>query len=123
MLDAVTGRESAPFVDRAGVRNEVQMEPVTNYLVGRVRRDGRGGSTRFGGVFSMVNRDLSDPALKNRLHSAAYTTGVDVIHEWAGRTWQVASSFSPSRISFAESAPSPAVFSAAATALAAMSRE
>src|SRR5690606_25959666 len=47
VLEAVTGRETARFMDPAGLHDEVVVEPPSNYLVSRVRRDSRGGSTRM----------------------------------------------------------------------------
>jgi len=98
LLQAVTGETEARYVDEEGERGVAVLEPLSNYLVARVRRDVRDGSTRYGAFFSAVNRDLEDPALRGRLHSAAYTTGVDLVHEWADRTWRFSSSFSPSLV-------------------------
>jgi hypothetical protein len=98
LLNAVTSREDAPYVDASGTRGEAQVEPAANYLVGRVRRDIRGGATRFGAILTAVNRDLSDEALARRLHASAYTAGVDLIHEWGGRSWRLSASLSPSLV-------------------------
>jgi hypothetical protein len=98
LLEAVTGRETARYVDAAGSRGEAVLEPATSYLVGRLRRDLRGGGTRFGLIATSVNRDLSDPVLADRLRAEAYSAGVDLNHEWANRTWRFNSSFSPSYV-------------------------
>jgi hypothetical protein len=98
LLEAVTGAEHARYVDRTGARNELVAEPMTNYLVARIRRDAEGGNTRMGGIFTAVNRDVSDPLVRSRLRSAAYSTGVDLNHEWGGRAWRFSSSFSPSYV-------------------------
>ena len=45
VMDALTGRESARFVDAEGERRSAQVEPLSNYFVGRVRRDMRDGQT------------------------------------------------------------------------------
>jgi len=98
LLEAVTGNERARYVDRTNAHQEILAEPATNYLVARIRRDAEGGDTRVGAIFTAVNRDVSDPLVRSRLRSAAYSTGVDLNHEWGGRTWRFSSSFSPSYI-------------------------
>jgi hypothetical protein len=98
LIDAVTGQEFAPFVDDAGVIGQSLVEPATNYLVGRVRRDTRAGETRLGMIATAVHRDIGDPGLANRLRSAAYVAGVDLVHEWDNRSWKVSSAFATSYI-------------------------
>ena len=98
LIDAVTGREYAPYVDAAGVDGRSIVEPMTNYLAGRVRRDMRAGETQLGMIATAVHRDLGDPGLAARLHSAAYVTGVDLVHEWDNRGWKVSGAFATSYI-------------------------
>jgi hypothetical protein len=98
LLEAVTGRESTRYVDAEGIEGRSVVEPMTNYLLARVRRDVRGGNTRFGAIVTAVNRDLSDDALSGRLHSAAYTGGIDLVHQWADRRWRFNASISPSYV-------------------------
>ena len=97
-LDAVTGREYAPYVDAAEVDGRSVLEPATNYLAGRVRRDSRAGETQLGMIATAVHRDLEDPELAGQLRSAAYVTGVDLVHEWANRSWKVSSALASSYI-------------------------
>ncbi len=97
-IDAVTGREYAPYVDAAGVDGKSVLEPTTNYLTGRIRRDTRAGETQIGMIATMVHRDINDAALVDRLRSAAYVGGLDLVHEWADRTWRVSSAFATSYI-------------------------
>jgi len=104
LLEAVTGREEARFTSSDGVGDVVEVEPMANMLVARVRRDADGGATRIGVVLTALNRDLSDPGLKSRLHHSAYVAGVDLIREWAGGSWRFSSSFSPSIVLGEESA-------------------
>ncbi|MGD8278361.1 MAG: DUF5916 domain-containing protein [Gemmatimonadota bacterium] len=89
VLDALTAKERATFVDVAGSRGRTPIEPLTNYMAGRIRRDFRDGESAFGAMLTSVNRDLGDEALAERLRSAAYTGGLDFRHEWANRTWSV----------------------------------
>src|SRR5690606_27661799 len=56
LLDAVTAEEDACFIDEAGVEHRTPVEPRSNYLVGRVRRDFREGGTVVGGIVTGLNR-------------------------------------------------------------------
>ncbi|HEV2132115.1 MAG TPA: DUF5916 domain-containing protein [Longimicrobiaceae bacterium] len=87
VLNALTGREEVLFRDGQGFDQRTTAEPLTNYFVGRLRRDFRAGQSVFGGMFTAVNRDLDTELLRNTLRSAAYTGGADFRHEWAQRTW------------------------------------
>jgi hypothetical protein len=103
MLEAVTDREVSRFRD-VNVDDEMTIEPLANYFVGRARREVRGGETFVGGVFTSTLRKLDEPALKNALHSAAYATGIDFRHEWGKRTWVVFGDGEVSRVEGSTSA-------------------
>jgi hypothetical protein len=103
-LEAITGREEAPFVDGSNVEGVSVVEPLTNYFAGRVRRDYRAGQTQIGALVTAVNRDLDDPALVNRLASSAYVGGIDVIHEWSNRMFRINASFAASYLQGSEAA-------------------
>ncbi|MEO8624170.1 MAG: DUF5916 domain-containing protein [bacterium] len=61
VIDAVMPRESAKFASTGGTeQGESSVEPLTNYAVGRVRRDFRGGRTTVGGLLTAMHRDLGD---------------------------------------------------------------
>lgn len=98
LLDAVTGSENARWVDGAGGRGTTLVEPSTNYLIGRVRRDFMEGRTRFGVIGTAVNRRLDGDPLGDRLRSAGYSAGVEFRHESTSRAWRFSSSFSPSLV-------------------------
>ena len=98
LIDAVTGREYAPYVDAAEADGRSLLEPPTNYLAGRLRRDMRAGETQLGMIATAVHRDLEDPELVGALRSSAYVTGVDLVHEWANRGWKASSAFATSYI-------------------------
>ena len=98
LLEAVTARETAPYVDASQRAGEAVVEPRTNYLAGRLRRQMRGGDSRFGLMATAVHRDLAGTGLAGRLRSAAYTGGVDFGHEWSNRTYQVTGTFQLSRL-------------------------
>jgi hypothetical protein len=74
LIEAVTAREFAEVM-QSGSRSKAEVEPLTNYFVGRVLKEkGRGG---IGFLSTAVQRDLSDPALKDMLVDQAYVAGAD----------------------------------------------
>jgi hypothetical protein len=87
VLDAVTRRETARFRNGAGDDESLTAEPLTNFFVGRARRETRAGQTAVGGFVGAVNRLLDTEALDASLRSAAYSGGVDLFHQWAQRNW------------------------------------
>jgi hypothetical protein len=88
VLESVTAEEQAT-IDKLGVRRKETVEPLTNYLVGRLQKDYKKGETVIGGILTAVNRDINNPELMY-LPSAAYTGGIDFQHNWKDRTWYVA---------------------------------
>jgi hypothetical protein len=87
VLDAVTDRERAAYVDASGVRGTAKVAPLSNYFVGRARRELRQGQSVIGGIATAVHRDLTDATLASRLRSRAYAGGADFIHDWSDRKW------------------------------------
>ncbi|NNM06333.1 MAG: hypothetical protein HKO65_14675, partial [Gemmatimonadetes bacterium] len=104
LMEAVTQEEEGRYVDGSGLRQNAVVEPLTNYLVGRARRDFRDGNSTIGGIFTGVNRDLSDPTLSGALHSAAYVGGIDFNHMWSNREWFVNGTLTGSRVQGSEEA-------------------
>jgi hypothetical protein len=87
LLEAVTAKEYARRADAAGAPlDDLPVEPLSNYAVGRLRRDFRGGSSAVGAMFTAVNRDL-DEAVFNPLRQSAYTGGVDWLHRFRKNAW------------------------------------
>jgi hypothetical protein len=101
-LDAVTPLEQADYIDTLGVARQAAVEPLTNYFIGRLRRDYRHGNTVVGALATGVIRDLEDPALRDLLRSSAWTGGVDLNHYWAGRRWSIDAMLLGSRVEGAE---------------------
>ena len=98
ILEAVTLEETADYVDADQAAHEVTVEPTTNYFVGRVRRQIRGGQTRFGTVISAVNRDVEGTPLASQLHTSAYAGGLDFAHESEDRIWLFTSAISATHV-------------------------
>ena len=89
LLDAVTAGESARYVDALGSRVTTPVEPLTNYFVGRLRKDLRGGNSTVGIIATAVNRDQESTELKSLLRSSGYSFGADFTNSWADRVWSL----------------------------------
>ncbi|MDQ6770911.1 MAG: carbohydrate binding family 9 domain-containing protein [Gemmatimonadota bacterium] len=90
LLDAVTNREKARFRPTgSNVDDTQEIEPLTNYFIGRLRKDFRGGATRVGTITTMVNRALTNPDEVARLRSNAQAAGLDLDHHWANREYSL----------------------------------
>jgi len=89
LMNAVTGREEARYTDLEGPATGKQVvEPLTNYFVGRVKKEFRDGATTFGGILTSTLRRMNDPAAEARLRRHAEALGVDWNHNWKDRTYQ-----------------------------------
>jgi len=84
-IETITAEEKAE-IDTEGTRTFETVEPLTNYFVGRVQKDNNNGNTIVGGMFTSVNRRLTDN-LENSLHRAAYSGGVDITQYFREKTW------------------------------------
>lgn len=104
ILDALTTRESARFLDEHGLPGREPVEPLTNYFLGRLRRDIHGGDSQVGILLSGVHRDLRDPVLRASLRSSAYATGFDWSHGWSNQDWSLDGFFLGSHVRGSESA-------------------
>ncbi len=88
VLEALTNRVNARYVTSnapSAPTFEREAEPMTNYLIGRVRKDLRRGDTRIGMITTMTNRFMNDSAELSRLRGRANTVGADISHFWSGR--------------------------------------
>jgi hypothetical protein len=89
VLDAVTAGEQARYVDPLGSEVITPVEPPTNYFVGRLRKDLRGGNSTLGMIATAVNRDENSPELNSLLRSSGYVVGADFTNSWSNRTWSL----------------------------------
>jgi hypothetical protein len=98
VLDAVTARERAQVMDgdaRTPLGQEV--EPLTNYFVGRAHRDGERAGVGF--IGSAVLRDLPATSLNDMLARQAWVGGIDgFVFLDARKDWAVTARAAGSRI-------------------------
>jgi len=92
--NAVTGEEKARVLDGANVESTTAVEPLSNYFVGRVSREVRGGNTIVSLGGTVVNRDLSDTVFKNLLRTSADVGSLDFEHRWANKQWSLTGAMS-----------------------------
>jgi hypothetical protein len=99
IVDGVTQREEARFIDAEQRQQSTVVEPLTNYFAGRLKRDVNGGRTSIGGLVTAVNRQVRDgsPA-SSQLRDGAYVGGVDFRAETEDRVWSAFGSFSSSYV-------------------------
>ncbi|HEV2146077.1 MAG TPA: DUF5916 domain-containing protein [Longimicrobiaceae bacterium] len=98
IMDALTSEEEARFLGADGLRHSTPVEPLSNYFVGRVRRDLRQGNTVVGGILSSTHRRMDSGVFDGLLRSRAYVAGVDAQHRWARRTWVLSGFLAGSRV-------------------------
>ena len=97
LLEAVTDREAARTMNGAA-SGRVDVEPLTNYLVARLKRDiGRRAGAGF--ITTAVNRRLDSPELESGLTGQAYLGGVDGYYFFSDKLdWVVTGKISGSYI-------------------------
>jgi hypothetical protein len=80
-IQSITANQRARLSDPYGKSNSRQVEPLTNYLVGRIQKGYNAGNTVIGGMLTSTNRFINDPSLEFLSHDA-YTGGLDLLHHW-----------------------------------------
>jgi hypothetical protein len=102
LLTAVTAEEEAKVVDATGNRFADVVEPRSEYVVGRLARDFRGGLTQVGLFGTAVNRHL--PENLDYLHSSAFTFGANWNHRFLDDTYSFSGRIVASRVAGSEEA-------------------
>ena len=89
-LEAVTAREVGRVRALDGTGQEVAVEPMTNYLMGRVRRTTAGGNRTWGLMAtSVIRRFGDDDALCTQLPGHAEALGADWNLYWKNQTYRL----------------------------------
>ena len=104
ILEAVTARETVPYVDAAQQPGAAVVEPATSYFAARARRSYRSGSAAAGGILTAVHRRLDDTTLAAQLRSSAYVAGADFRAEWGNRDYSLSAEVVGSRVQGSEAA-------------------
>ena len=80
-MNALTREEKADIRLRRTAGGELDtfqiIEPQTNYFVGRVKKDLRGGNLTLGGIATALNRKMNDPKVFNAIPDNAQALGMD----------------------------------------------
>ena len=86
-IEAITSKEIAR-IDTVGGRKTEAVEPLTNYFLGRMQKDYKGGNTIVGGIFTNTYRNLDDNLAKS-LHRTASSGGIDFTQYFKDRSWRL----------------------------------
>ncbi|MFZ2491928.1 MAG: DUF5916 domain-containing protein [Thermoanaerobaculia bacterium] len=97
VLDALTDAERARFLTSTGSEERLQVEPMTNYFVGRARKN-IGTKARLGVFVTSVDRRLTDE-MRPLLRDSALTFGIDGYRQSADKAWVLEGEVVSSRVS------------------------
>jgi len=99
VLDALTKRERATVQLADSTYGRATVEPLSNYFVGRVAKDLRGGATVIRGMATSVVRDFDDPRLASQLSRHAETVGLSTDIWFGRRDYRLMAQFAGSQVS------------------------
>jgi hypothetical protein len=99
VLNALTASEEADMVLPGGEHAAREVEPLTNYLVGRVRRTMRGGDAIVGAMATSTVRSFGYDSLALHLPEHAEAAGVDWNLTWAQRAYDLRGNVAVSQVS------------------------
>ena len=85
ILESLTRKEEADIIVN-GKKDQIAVEPMTNYLIGRFQQDINEGNTVVGAMVTSTQRFIDDPQL-DFLHTEAYSGGIDVQHNFKDRKY------------------------------------
>lgn len=103
-LDAVTPEERARVVTSSDIRTAAPVEPLTNYLASRIKRNFRGGATVVGTMLTSTLRNLAAPVFKDVLRSSATLAGADFEHDMQNRKYILSGFLAGSSVTGSETA-------------------
>jgi hypothetical protein len=97
LLNAVTNREEARVRPETGSDLTQVVEPLTNYFVGRVKKDMMRGNLVVGGIATSVLRDM-DPEFSTRLTRHAELVGSDIRYTFKEQQYSFIGNFAITNI-------------------------
>lgn len=83
------GAEERAKIDYLGVTRLQTVEPLTNYLVGRVQKDSKDGNTIIGFMGTSTDRNLNDSLLRAELRQNGRSAGFDFKQYFFKKNWLV----------------------------------
>ncbi len=86
IIESLGAEENAQIDYLGTTRNEV-VEPLTNYLVGRLQKDSKDGNTIFGFMGTSTNRQMNDSLVNEELHSTGRSAAFDFKQYFDGKNW------------------------------------
>jgi hypothetical protein len=98
VLDAVTRSERALALSPEGDRFTEQVEPATNYFVGRMKRNYRNGEITLGAIGTSVTRWFDSEPLATHIPDNAQALGTDWNVTWKNRTYSLIGNFAVSNV-------------------------
>ncbi|SOD02620.1 Carbohydrate family 9 binding domain-like [bacterium JGI 053] len=98
VLDALTGAGRADIIGMDGGALTREVEPLTNYFVGRVRRTYPGGNVTVGAIGTSVVRSFGYDSLRDQLSSRAEALGLDWNLWWKNHTYRLMGNFALSSV-------------------------
>lgn len=85
VIHSITAEEQAE-IDNLGARSFETVEPLTNFMVGRVQKDFNQGRTLLGGMVTGVAR-TNHENLNQQMHRNAFSGGIDFTQFTQNREW------------------------------------
>jgi hypothetical protein len=104
VLNALTRAEHVAALTPAGENVSREVEPLTNYFVGRVRRNFRGGDVRVGAMATSVIRGFGYDSLAHQLPRHAEAVGADWELFWRDRRYSLMGNVALSQVAGDEAA-------------------
>ncbi len=86
LIQSVTGNEFAQLSDTTGEITRKNIEPLSNYMIARIRKGYHEGNTVVGGILTSVNR-FGGADSPDFLSDNAYTGGLDILHHWKDKSF------------------------------------
>jgi hypothetical protein len=98
VLNAATAREHGRVATLGGSQFDTEVEPFTNYFVGRAAKDLLDGNLQLVGIATSVVRDLRNDDLAQRLTRHAESGGLESVWWFRDRTYRWATNVAVSQV-------------------------
>jgi hypothetical protein len=98
LMQALTAKEKAHFVDGLGGDGDAPIEPLSNYTVVRAQRVADRGRLAYGAMATGVIRDLDEETFVTELRRRAFSGGADMRWRFGGDAYEVQAAVMGSQI-------------------------